>query len=594
MPIELRRSGVIGLLTAGLVVRLGWAESALAQGQLSPPPRPVTLAAPAASLPPATLPPAPPGTLVVSPPLAIPSEPPAAPSQVFPDGGFPTSPPAPKGGMPAAPTGPGAGAANAEPPLPKAGYAPPGLSPRDSQQAPGVGEFFRRVSAPMPGYVYQPAYYDTPGIGARALADYAPPGYQPRVDPQGEAPGVPEFTPLFPPAPITPEERDKFVTRGIFPGSFLVPGTNTSFRLRGFVRLVGIYDTDPIFFKDQFITSGIPVPQEHGQNFNLSARISRIGLETWTPTTFDQWTVHTFIDADFISGAAQSFSGGSNGFRLRNAWVDFGYFRLGQQNTVFQDSQAWPSTVDFAGPRGMISLRVPEARMTIPLADKLYWATGIEQPFSDITTNGLGQNVQDVPDFATHLRYESDFGHAQLSSVFRSIGFQPTDGSTQHKFGWGVSASGVVHPWALLLCSNPVRKDNPTGLERSRILVQYNVGQGIGRNIDDLLGIGLDGQVDPVTGQLHTVYASGWTATYEHWFNEKWLANVTYSGVLTGNAPNQPGNTYVGAKYLAVALWFIPVGNLSTGIEYLWGERKDLDGQRGKDNRINALLQYDF
>jgi hypothetical protein len=31
------------------------------------------------------------------------------------------------------------------------------------------------------------------------------------------------------PAPITPEERQKFVTRGIFPGSFLVPGTNTSF-----------------------------------------------------------------------------------------------------------------------------------------------------------------------------------------------------------------------------------------------------------------------------------------------------------------------------------------------------------------------------
>jgi hypothetical protein len=124
--------------------------------------------------------------------------------------------------------------------------------------------------------------------------------------------------------------------------------------------------------------------------------------------------------------------------------------------------------------------------------------------------------------------------------------------------------------------------------------VQYNVGNGIGRNIDDLLGIGLDGQVDPETGQLHTVYASGWTASYEHWFDEKWLVNFTYSGVLTGSAPNQPGNTYVGAKYLAVALWFIPVGNLSTGIEYLWGERKDLDGQRGRDNRIDALLQYDF
>jgi hypothetical protein len=446
----------------------------------------------------------------------------------------------------------------------------------------------------LPDYVYQPAFYETAGIGARALADYAPPGYQSRVDPQGEAPGVAEFTRLYPPATITPEERDKFVTRGLFPGSFLVPGTDTSFRLRGFVRLVGIYDTDPIFFKDQFITSGIPVPQEHGQNPNVSARISRIGLETWTPTTCDQWVVHTFIDMDFLSGADQTFSGGANPFRLRNAWVDFGYFRLGQQNTVFQDSQAWPSTVDFAGPRGIISLRVPEARMTIPLTDQLYWATGVEQPFSDITTNGLGDNAQSVPDFATHLRYETDFGHAQLSSVVRSIGFRPADGPAQYKFGWGVSASGVVHPWALLTGCDPVRNDNPSGLERSRILVQYNVGRGIGRHIDDLLGLGHDGQVDPVTGQLHTVYATGWTASYEHWFNEKCLANFTYSEVSTGNAPDQPGNTYVGAKYLAVSLWYIPVANLSTGIEYLWGERKDLDGRRGKDNRINAMFQYDF
>jgi hypothetical protein len=250
--------------------------------------------------------------------------------------------------------------------------------------------------------------------------------------------------------------------------------------------------------------------------------------------------------------------------------------------------------VDFAGPRGIISLRVPEARMTIPLSDKVYWATGIEQPFSDITTNGLGRNAQDVPDFATHLRYEGDFGHVQLSSVFRSIAFRPTVGATQREFGWGLSGSGVVHPWALLIGSNPVRKDNPTGLERSRILVQYNVGKGIGRNIDDLLGFGLDGQVDPATGQLHTVYASGWTASYEHWLNEKWLANFTYSGVLTGSAPDQPGDTYDGAKYLAVSLWFIPIRNLSTGIEYLYGERRDLDGARAKANRINALVQYNF
>jgi hypothetical protein len=457
-----------------------------------------------------------------------------------------------------------------------------------------VPEFYHPVSDSLPDYYYRPAYYDTPGIGARPLADYAPPGYEPREGEEGQAPGPPEFTPIPAPVPVTPEERQKFVTRGLFPGSYLVPGTNTSFRFRGFVRATGLYDLDPIGSRDDFVTNTIPVPQQSGQNANVAARYSRIGLDTWTPTPFLDWNVHTFIEADFFNGPAQAAGGGGNPFRLRFAFVDFGYFRVGQQNTVFMDSNAFPMTVDFAGPRGLANLRRPMARMTIPICDKLYWAGEIGQPFSDITTNGLGAPVQDVPDFATHLRYESDFGHVQLSSVVRSIGYRPLDGQETERVGWGFSASTVFHPWAALIGSNPVRKDNPTGLERSRILLQYTVGQGIGRYIQDTAGQGLDGQVDPATGGFDTVSIVGWSASYEHWFTEKWLANFTYSEDLVGSAPDQPSTTYIGAKYLATSLWWVPFRNMSIGTEYLWGERKNLDGERGRANRINALVQYNF
>jgi hypothetical protein len=475
-------------------------------------------------------------------------------------------------------------------------YGPAGYQPREGEegQAAGVPEFYRPTTAPLPDYYYRPGYYDTPGIGARPLAEYAPPGYEPRETDEGQAPGVPEFTPITPPVPITPEERQKFVTRGLFPGSYLVPGTNTSFRFRGFVRLTGLYDFQPIGSRDDFVTNTIPVPQQAGQNYNFSARYSRIGLDTWTPTPLFEWNVHTFIEADFFNGPAQAVGGGGNPFRLRFAFVDFGYFRVGQQNTVFMDGNAFPLTVDFAGPRGLVNQRRPGVRVTIPLCDKLFWAMGIEQPFSDITTNGLGTNVQDVPDFATHLRYESDFGHVQLSSILRAIGYRPTGGEVTRRTGWGVSGSAVLHPWALLIGSNPVRKDNPTGLERSRILVQYTAGWGIGRYVQDTAGLGLDGQVDPATGAFDTVYTAGWSASYEHWFTERWLSNVTYSQTLVGTKGDQPGDTYVGAKYLAVSLWFIPIRNLSLGAEYLYGEREDLDVQRGRANRVNALLQYNF
>jgi hypothetical protein len=232
--------------------------------------------------------------------------------------------------------------------------------------------------------------------------------------------------------------------------------------------------------------------------------------------------------------------------------------------------------------------------VTIPLSSKWYWAAGIEQPFSDITTNDLGNNVQDVPEFATHVRYEGDLGHFQLSGLMRSIGFRPTGGGTTREGGYGLSASAAFHPWAYLLGSNPLRKANPTALERCRIIGQYTVGRGIGRYLLDTSGQGLDGQVDPATERFSLLDATAYVIAYEHWYTERWLSNFTYSGTLFASNGEQPGSTYVGAKYLAASLWFIPFRNMSLGVEYLWGEREDLNELRGRANRVNALVQYNF
>jgi hypothetical protein len=470
----------------------------------------------------------------------------------------------------------------------------PEAAVNEQASSPSLSEYFAenlRFSGRLPDYVYDASYYDSTGIGANPIADYAPDGYEAREF--QDAPGSPEFSPIFPPVRISDEERAKFVTRGIMPGSFLVPATNTSFRLRGFVRLTGMYDFNPIGSRDDFVTNTIPVPQRDGENQNISARYSRIALDTWTPTPFKEWNAHTFIEFDFFSGPNQGV-GGSSPARLRFAFVDFGYFRFGQQNTVFMDGNAFPSTVDFAGPRGLANLRRPTARMTLPLCERLYWATAIESPFSDITTSNQGDNVQDIPDFANHLRYETNYGHVQVANIVRSIGFRQTAGDTTRRTAWGISSSTVFHPWAALMKTDPVTTENPTGLQRSRILLQHTTGYGIGRYIQDAAGLGLDGQVDPVTGSFDTVYAVGWTASYEHWFNAKWLSNTTYSEAYTGQNGDQPAGTYSGGKYLATSIWWIPIRNMSIGTEYVWGERQNVDTQRAHANRIQMLFQYNF
>lgn len=81
---------------------------------------------------------------------------------------------------------------------------------------------------------------------------------------------------------------------------------------------------------------------------------------------------------------------------------------------------------------------------------------------------------------------------------------------------------------------------------------------------------------------------------YEHWFTEKWLVNFTYSEVLVGHTAHQPGDSCAGAKYLGAILSYIPVRNVSVGLDDLSGQRKNLNGQRGDANRLALMAQYHF
>jgi hypothetical protein len=461
----------------------------------------------------------------------------------------------------------------------------------NEQDAPGAD--YQVTSRQLPDYFYTQAYFnETDGDGARAIADYGPPGYMYR-DYQ-DAPGEPEYTRLTPPPRVSAEERNELVVRGLYPGSFLAPGTNTSFRLRGFVRLAALADFDPIGSTDSFVTNTIPVPQETGRNYNMSGRISRFALETWTPTSVDEWNVHTFIEGDFFNGPPQAVGGGGNPFRLRHAFVDFGFFRFGQQNSVFMDGTNWPSLVDFQGPNSWINQRQPSLRVTLPLAEQVFWAGSVERCFSDITTNQLGTNVQRVPDFATHLRLEGERGHLQLGGLLRTLGYEANAGEVIQQTGGGISGNIVLHPWAILLCTDPVREENPSGLTRSRLLLQGTWGSGISRYVNDLAGQGLDGQVNPVTGEFELVEATAWNASYEHWFNKSWLSNFTYAHVDVDNNAGQPGTTYDSAEYLAASLWWIPVPRLSLGVEYITGERENFDGTSARADRVHGLAQYNF
>ncbi len=428
-----------------------------------------------------------------------------------------------------------------------------------------------------------------------SVHEYGPPGHVRRRN--GEGPSVPAFVPIqseddF----VTEDEVAAFVRRGTADNSYIVPGSSTSYRWGGFIHLDAMFDYNPIGSTADFVTATIPVPGERGQNANFTPRYSRLDWETHTPSEVGD--IKTYMQVDFFNGNTQQVFG-SFPLRLRFAYVDYGLFRFGQDASAFMDYDVFPLVIDYEGPGSTILIRQSVARMTLPVTRRLKIALSAEQPFSDISIpvdaggNPLGDRIQQLPDLIAHLRYDSNLGHIQLSSLARQLTYQPTVGASQDVLGYGVNLTGDFHPWAWLNGASPLPGDNPPGWAKSRILGQYGAGYGIARYLEDPNGQGNDAALNS-SGVLEALYTVGWYAVYEHWWAKQWCSNFVYGENFNSVTDTQPSDTYAGAKYLATNLLWVPTGRTWFGIEYLWGERENLDGQSARARRLQFAAQYNF
>lgn len=383
---------------------------------------------------------------------------------------------------------------------------------------------------------------------------------------------------------------------------------NTKYKWYGFVRADGIYDFRPMASTDSFVTSSIPIPQGDGQNAVITPRYTRFGFDTETPLEFMDWTLKTRIEVDFFNGNT-SGAFGSFPLRLRFAWADFGPFLIGQAASLFMDYDVFPNVLDYQGPGGMMLMRQPIFAFRHNFNDKLKLTVGIEQPYSDIqwfengawivnpgsgivTTAGVGRNIQDVPDFTANLRYVDDYGHVQVAGILRKLTFQSAGGTAFDELGYGINVTGSIHPWAMASCT-PRSGDDSTPQSRSRFLGQFAAGRGINRYMQDVNGLGLDATFDPING-FRTIPSYGWFVGYEQWWAERWASVFTYGQDALELTDTLPGNTYQRANYMSANIIWLPVERMGVGLEFLHGFRKNKDGGRGENSRVQMGFQYRF
>ena len=139
--------------------------------------------------------------------------------------------------------------------------------------------------------------------------------------------------------------------------------------------------------------------------------------------------------------------------------------------------------------------------------------------------------------------------------------------------GWGVNFSGKI----------------PT-IDKDTFGFSVLGGKGVGRYMNATQTTNADAVV--TTSDIHTIPAAGGFANYTHHWTDLWQSNVMYSYVWNDNRKEQPDNAIHKVNYVLANLKWNPYPLVHVGVEYLYGTRKNNDGDFGQAHRITFGFIY--
>ena len=376
-----------------------------------------------------------------------------------------------------------------------------------------------------------------------------------------------------------------------------------SFEVYGFVQLDYVQDFDRVNpdWDSTLRPSKIPTIDgfygSDGQAI-LSARQTRLGVQGNLPVEGSD--LYTRFEFDLFGVGNDA---GQTTFRLRHAYGQWKNWLAGQTNSLFMDGDIFPNVIDYWGPAGMVFLRNPQIRWT-PINGANSFAVAIEQPSNDIDSGkvreidpGLAESLQGdekYPDLTAQFRMNRDWGHLQFAGILRDIGYD-TANNVPPFDNTGNNPSGSETGWGLDLTGTY----KTTDMDAIRAGVVY--GHGIASYMNDG-GVDLAPECDldpqgdciPNTVKAKAVPLLGVSAYYDHYWNSEYSTSFGYAQTSVDNQSGQQADAFNAGRYASVNLLYKPAKQVMTGIEALWGEREDNNGDKGNDVRVQVSFQYKF
>jgi hypothetical protein len=407
-------------------------------------------------------------------------------------------------------------------------------------------------------------------------------------------PAYPDVTP--PPLPVTyigtetrtrqtdddfPVEAPRINNEELDPtlrGYIRMPGTQTLMRFSGFVKTDFFYDLNVAgLWYGGMVPSSFPSsPQPGSKNSTVSIRPSRFVAEFRQPLKDD--TLKVFVDWD-VYGTL-----GRNTPNLRSFWGQYKNFLAGQTWSAFGDPDAFPDTLDFHGPPGMMGLRTPQFRYTYPINRHHTIGGSVDKSGTDIpmsTFFGTPIGTQLWPDFVGFYRYENNHGHLHTAAILRSVGgFVPhttIPDLKAHVTGYGASVSGA---WRL-------------GRLRDNVVFQGIGGRGIANYYNDNYGLGSDVGFD---ARGRVVATPTWSASggYQHYWTKNVRSTAAFGYLRINNTAGDPDTNYHVSRYAAGNIIYQPSALFLMGAEFSYASLRRKNDFEWIARRIQLSVSFFF
>jgi len=332
-------------------------------------------------------------------------------------------------------------------------------------------------------------------------------------------------------------------------------------------------------YKDQFAPDG---------TFFFGVRQTRFGVAGYTPTKLGDLKVVYEFDM-FGTGSDE----GQTTMRLRYAYGELGRFLAGQATSPFMDDDAWPNTVEYWGPCGMVFYRNVQIRYApIKTADKELFIA-LERPGAGADKGTISipelpslDSVKaqlSAPDVSAHFKKRGKWGSVQLAGILRPLKWKDTRVNN-----FGNDLSGSVTGWGANLSA-------VLNLGKSTVFRgSYVYGEGIENYMQDapndvgtvINGNSIEGEALPVSGIV---------AWLDHNWNPKVWTSLGYSTVSIDNTETANGTTsYKKGQYALLTIGTTPFTNTMAAIEFQYGQREGEDGFKADCTKIQVSFKYNF